>query len=188
MVDHYYHIYNRGNNKEKLFLRAEHYDYFIQKYFEIVAPSVSTFAYCLLPNHFHFLVRVDALNEKNPHLLPSHVFRRFFQQYSIWFNKNENRRGSLFTKYFRRVEVNDEEYLKRLILYIHKNPVKHGIERDFSKYYYSSYKDFHHNTKTSSIAKDEVLGWFNNDLNQFFDYHNIEEKRPDLRELFFDEK
>ena len=53
-----FHIYNRANGNEKLFISAENYRYFIQKYQEHILPIADTFCYCLMPNHFHFLVRI----------------------------------------------------------------------------------------------------------------------------------
>jgi REP element-mobilizing transposase RayT len=186
MLDHYYHIYNRGNSKERLFLQGEHYEYFLTKYLEIVHPSVSTFAYCLIPNHFHFLIRIDRYDEQSSVKNPSHLFRRFFQQYSVWFNEKEKRKGSLFTKYYRRVNVTEEEYLKRLVYYIHSNPTKHGIEKDFKKYPYSSFSHYC-NFEASFLARDEVLGWFNNSITEFMIYHNLYEEETDQGGLFLDD-
>lgn len=61
-----YHIYNRANGNEQLFLSDDNYRYFLKKYNEYISPIVDTFCYCLMPNHFHFLVRVKkeaVLNE-----------------------------------------------------------------------------------------------------------------------------
>jgi len=55
---HYYHVYNRGNNREDLFREERNYRYFLQLYARHVLPIAITFAYCLLRNHFHFLVRI----------------------------------------------------------------------------------------------------------------------------------
>jgi REP element-mobilizing transposase RayT len=186
VVDRYYHIYNRGNNRENIFLREEDYQFFIQKYTEMVHPFVNTYAYCLLPNHFHFIIKFNHFEPVGCCKEPSHLFRKFFQYYAVWFNKNHNRRGSLFTKYYRRVEVSSDEYLKRLVYYIHMNPVKHGISRDFKSYRYSSFRSYV-NFQTSNIARSETLSWFNNDLTEFLAFHNIYEEKADVRDLIFDE-
>ncbi len=60
---HYYHIYNRGNNKENLFLEERNYRYFLQLYIQHIFPIADTFAYCLLRNHFHLFVRVKTEEE-----------------------------------------------------------------------------------------------------------------------------
>ncbi|HRP60464.1 MAG TPA: transposase, partial [Vicingus sp.] len=52
----YYHIYNRANGSEKIFLNEENYLFFLQKYIEYIHPIAETYCYCLMPNHFHFLI------------------------------------------------------------------------------------------------------------------------------------
>ena len=54
--DQLYHIYNQGNNKQQIFFSHENYLYFLQHYRKTVNPFADTIAYCLMPNHFHFLV------------------------------------------------------------------------------------------------------------------------------------
>jgi hypothetical protein len=53
-----YHIYNRANGNGKLFLSPENYRYFLEKYILYISPIADTFCYCLMPNHFHFLIRI----------------------------------------------------------------------------------------------------------------------------------
>ena len=171
----YYHIFNRGNNKEKIFHKEEHYQYFLGKYKEIICPHVETFAYCLLPNHFHLLLRIKEDYSDPDGFDPSHQFRRFFQVYAIWFNNQEARRGSLFTKYFRRIEISDDKYLLRLIRYIHLNPRKHGLGIHFTDYPYSSLRLFL-DMGQHWLAKNEVLSWFGDDYVAFFRFHQVEEE------------
>jgi len=187
VVDRYYHIYNRGNNGENIFLKDEDFEFFLQKYVEMIQPYAKTYAYCLLPNHYHFLIKFDHLNPINCYSHPSHLFRKFFQYYAIWFNKKRNRRGSLFTKYYRRIEVTSDDYLRRLIFYIHLNPVKHGIAKDFKSYPYSSFGSYI-SFEPSIITRTETLSWFNDDLPEFLAFHNVFEEKPDLRDFIFDEK
>jgi putative transposase len=54
----YYHIYNRGINKDLIFFEEANYAYFIQQFKKYVSEYVDVFAYCLMPNHFHFFVRI----------------------------------------------------------------------------------------------------------------------------------
>ncbi len=58
-----YHIYNRANGNESLFFREDNYLYFLEKYKEYISPVAETFCYCLMPNHFHFLIRIKSENE-----------------------------------------------------------------------------------------------------------------------------
>jgi hypothetical protein len=61
----YYHIYNRGNNRENLFIEERNYHHFLRLYARYVAPVADTYAYCLLRKHFHLLVRVKAATEQS---------------------------------------------------------------------------------------------------------------------------
>ena len=71
--ENYYHIYNRANGSEKLFLNEGNYLYFLQKYNFYISPIADTFAYCLMPNHFHFLVRVKTIPQTSDVLKTSDV-------------------------------------------------------------------------------------------------------------------
>lgn len=62
IAGNYYHIYNKGNNNERLFAREENYDYFLNKFKKHLHGFIDIYSYCLLPNHFHFLIKV--VNEK----------------------------------------------------------------------------------------------------------------------------
>lgn len=55
-----YHIYNRAIGSEKLFLNNENYSFFLKRYRHFISPVADTFCYCLMPNHFHFLVRIKS--------------------------------------------------------------------------------------------------------------------------------
>jgi len=60
----YYHIYNRGNNRENIFVEERNYRYFLKLYVKYIEPVADTYAYCLLRNHFHFLVRIKTVAEQ----------------------------------------------------------------------------------------------------------------------------
>lgn len=59
-----YHIYNRGNNRENLFVEPRNYPYFLNLYAKHILPIAETYAYCLLPNHFHFAIRTRTEEEQ----------------------------------------------------------------------------------------------------------------------------
>ena len=60
----FYHIYNRGNNKEKIFFEEKNYRHFLKLFDKYLSPYVDVYAYCLMPNHFHFLIRVKMVEEQ----------------------------------------------------------------------------------------------------------------------------
>ena len=67
--DSFYHIYNRANGNEKLFASKENYRFFLKRYKDLITPIADSFAYCLLPNHFHFLVRIKTIITSKPTIL-----------------------------------------------------------------------------------------------------------------------
>lgn len=169
----FFHIYNRANSAaDFLFYRNENYTYFLKKYYEYLGSLLDTFAYCLIPNHFHFMIRIKkrANNEtENIHNLITEQFRRFFISYSQSINKQEDRRGSLFQKSFKRKLIDDSDYFTQLIFYIHNNPVHHGLVEYMEDYVWSSYLAIL-STGDSKLIRDEVLDWFGS-REEYIRYH-----------------
>jgi len=190
----FYHIYNRGNNGENLFYNIENYKYFLRKYDEYLSPFLSTFSFCLLPNHFHLLVRIKYgyevnvshfLNVKHLETNISKQFQSLFTSYAKSINKQENRKGSLFQKPFKRIAVNNINYLTNLVFYIHANPQMHGIIDDFRMYLWSSYERILKN-KPSKLEKESVLEWFA-DKNNYVAYHYKTADLIDIKHLIVEE-
>ncbi len=161
-----YHIYNRGNGKEKIFFSEENYYYFLRRYEKYTFNHVETFAYCLLPNHFHLLIRIK---NNDPETI-SENFRKFFISYSMSVNEREKRRGNLFQRGFKRKLIENERYFYTAVYYIHCNPVHHHIVTDLKKYKFSSYNKLIGSDKTI-LRRDEVMEWFGGRGN-FIDYHS----------------
>ena len=96
---HYYHIFNRGNNRENIFFEERNYRYFMQLYQKYILPVCNTFAYCLMRNHFHFLVRVKEVEEQTSEVLKTSEvtvrvqFSNFFNSYAKAINTAYNRTG-----------------------------------------------------------------------------------------------
>lgn len=134
---HQYHIYNRAIGSDLLFFQKRNYLYFLEKYFDRLTPYLDTLAYCLIPNHFHLLV--DIKEGTSPTDI-SNAFKGFFIGYSQAINNQENRKGSLFMKPFKRKKVENNHYLTSLFAYIHLNPYLHRSWCDFREYRWSSYQ------------------------------------------------
>ena len=169
--EEYFHIYNRGTDKREIFSIPDDYKRFIKTLYLCNSvnpiklrniPKKETFSYereetlddiglyCLMPNHFHLLIR--AKNDQGV----SSFMGKIQTSYSMYFNKKYGRNGSLFQGPFKAEHVNRDEYLKYLFSYIHLNPIK-LIERDWkekgiedyekaekylNEYKYSSYDDY----------------------------------------------
>lgn len=151
--DKYYHIYNRGINGTDIFTSDGNKEYFLQLYKKHLGEKVSTFAYCLLKNHYHLAIRIDSDPKE-----VTQSFSNFFNAYAKAFNKAENRTGSLFEKHFKRIELESEKYLQQLILYIHRNPQEHfGISPE--EYQFSSFQEVKCE-RSNLVNRQEVLTLF----------------------------
>jgi putative transposase len=160
-----YHLFNRGNNRENIFPSRDCYPLFLHLYTYHIAPFVETYAYCLLRNHYHLLVRVRSeseilrwlgrsrIEEKKLRLLPSRHFSNFFNAYAKKINLIFHRTGSLFQHPFRRVVVGDDRQLRTVIAYIHQNPERHRLVEDYRDWPFSSY----HVLKQSSVVSENPV-------------------------------
>ncbi|NQT23990.1 transposase [candidate division KSB1 bacterium] len=172
----YYHIYNRGINREKLFIHDKDYLLLLKLLTKHAIQDLDFFAYCLLKNHFHFLIRVKEENSRKSHLGLSHAFNSYTQI----FNKENNRTGTLFERPFRRKLINTDQYLTQVIAYIHTNPVHHQIINDFSGYPYSSFHIILSNASTQ-LKRDEVIDLFDN-REEFIKFHKHWQDEQAIRE------
>jgi len=171
--DRYYHIYNRGNNYEKIFFEEMNYHFFLKKYEHYISDYADTLSYCLLNNHFHLVIKTKN-NPIAPQKILSEQFRKFFISYTMAVNKRYKRSRNLLLRNFKRKKVDTESYLKKLIYYVHFNPAKHGITENYQEYKYSSYKALISEGKTK-LAKDFVLNDIFNGRTEFIEYHEIAE-------------
>ncbi len=180
----YYHIFNRGINSNTVFFIPKNYDYFLSLWKKYISCYVEVLSYCLLSNHFHFLIKIrDTIetvatngeieivdNRDKIGQLVSEQLRRLFISYAQAINRQEKRTGGLFVRNFKRIEIMEDSHLEYLFFYIHHNPVKHGFSVDFKTYKYSSYNAYVLN-KPTSISKMHGLSLFGG-LEDFINFHN----------------
>lgn len=171
----FYHVFTRGNNKETIFKESKNYPYFLSRWKQYITPIADIYSYCLLPNHFHFCLKIKAIDDLpqayqtgRKHL--SHPFAICLSAYAKAINKAHGRTGSLFEETYNRVEITTETYFIRLIAYIHANPQHHGICTDFRDYPYSSFHAFL-SDKQTSLMREAVWAYFGG-KEGFIDYHN----------------
>jgi len=179
----YYHVYNRGVDRKPIFKRKENYIYFLTRIDKYLSQILDLYAYSLLKNHFHLMVRIKDLTEFNCSTeisesdvskIVSESFKRMFQSYAMAFNKKYNRVGTLFQTPFKRNLVGSEDYFTNLILYIHANPQKHGVLTDFRTHKWSSYLPILNNT-TGILHTNEVIYWFGG-IDQYLKFHAERQK------------
>lgn len=193
----YYHIYNRGINGCAIFKESTNYEYFLGLYEKHISPIAETYAWCLMGNHFHLLVRIkeeiffptststdlegfqnlrgmDADDTSIKKNLPyekriNQQFSNLFNAYTKAFNKKYKRTGSLFEHSFRRKQITNDSYLTNVILYIHNNPIHHGFCQHLLEYPWSSYFACITENSTNKTYKT-VINWFG-DKENFIQMH-----------------
>lgn len=179
----YYHIYNRGINRSSIFFENSNYRHFLRLYDKYISQVANTLAWVLMGNHFHLLVQIlpphllfpdgsqnnqDLIDKTDERIIQQ--FSNLFNAYSKAINKRYNRTGSLFEHTFRRKKITDIEYLKKVVLYIHHNPVNHEFCTHPSEYPWSSYLSYV-SIESSNPERKTVIGWFNNEAD-FLSLHN----------------
>lgn len=162
--DQYFHVYNRGINKQDIFVDEQDYFYFLSLFKRHLSSDskdsidsygrklpnfheeVELVAYCLMPNHYHllcYLKHADGL---------VHVMRSVMTAYTMYFNKKYKRTGSLYEGIFLAAPIKTDIYLWHVSRYIHLNPL--DIGQDFHGYPYSSI-DYYKGNKHASWLHNE---------------------------------
>ena len=185
----FYHIYNHANGFENLFKSDENFRYFLRQWAKYFEPVASTYAYCLMPNHIHFLIKtkneedvLELVRLKKPTLQGFQTlgglsyskaitlqFSHLFNGYSQAFNKMYERKGSLFVPNFKRKEITSDTYLTTVVSYIHRNPVHHGFCTHYEDWAHSSYPTYLQQ-KPTKLQRDYILQWFNG-KDDFIQFH-----------------
>ena len=222
--DRYYHIYNRGINSGELFREKDDYIAFLDRFQKYISPIAEIFVWCLMNNHFHFLVKIKEYEKigffilennssrsaglwkvvtpadlpesggpgsvggnKLKKLDPSRQFSHLFNSYAKWFNDKYERTGSLFEKNFRRILIDSDEYFKRLVYYIHQNPIHHGISNKISEYTWSSYQSFMKANKHKfPVTLENTIEWFGS-YSDFIDFHRQQHDNSKIENLLIDD-
>jgi putative transposase len=160
---HFYHIYNRGVNKDPIFFSDQNYSYFMFRFAYYKKEKADLVAYCLMPNHFHLLLRV------NDDLFVKTALSPFLISYSKAINLANNRVGPLFQGRFQAKEIDGEGNLMECIRYIHLNPVNANLVSSPDQWKYSSYSDYINQRKNSITNIEIVLQSFSS-INDFSNY------------------
>ncbi|MFO7683782.1 MAG: transposase [Chloroflexota bacterium] len=134
---HYYHLYNRGAHHISIFREGENYLFVLQKMKKyLLELNLSIIVYCLMPNHYHFLVQQNG--EHDAGLFPQRVFNSYTKAY----NKRYDHSGTLFEGRYKAKHVHNDKYLRHLCRYIHANPVKDGLVEYLEQWPYSNYLEW----------------------------------------------
>ncbi len=133
----YYHIYNRGAHQMSIFREPTNYLFVTEKLGHYARKyHLAVIAYCLMPTHYHLLVRQDGAEPAGN--LPQYVFNSYTKAYNLKYSHS----GTLFEGRFRAKPIQAKSHLLHLCRYIHGNPVKDGLVIHPADWPYSNYLDW----------------------------------------------
>ncbi len=173
--DCFYHIFNRGNNKENLFIEDENYLHFLKLIKYHLTAVAEIYTYCLMKNHFHLVLKIKSKEEIEKLLSIDKIhqpFSNLFNAYTKAINKKYNREGSLFKVRFKRERINSEDYLRNVIVYTHLNPVKHKFIDNYIDYKYSSYNSIL-SEKPTMLLRNDIFALFGGKENFIYQHNEI---------------
>lgn len=167
--DGYYHVYNRGVNKNNIFL--DHKDYYnflwlMKEYLQGDHPTpgypnrithgvgdqINLLCYCLMPNHFHLLIKQHSLDGMTKFI------RGVCSKYATYFNHRYNRVGTIFQGKYKAANINNDAYLTQISAYIHRNPLDLG--KTIDEYPYSSYLNYVGKRNNPLLNTEEIMSLF----------------------------
>ena len=174
--DHFYHIYNRGVEKRTIFENRRDYSRFLKtlRYYQFAGPKprfskflnnqssktkldkkvVEIASYCLMPNHFHLLIK--QLQDGGI----TEFLSKLSNSYTKYYNTKHTRVGPLLQGEFKAVLIESEEQLMHISRYIHLNPFVSFLVRDLNFYEWSSYSDYIGKISDGICSKEAVLDLF----------------------------
>jgi putative transposase len=144
-----YHVCNRGANREPNFRSDENYRFLLGRVKKSANEGqVSVIAYCLMPNHYHFVLRQES------ECSVGDFVQAVFSSYSKAFNKMYDRSGTLFEGPFRAIPVMKEKYLIHLCRYVHRNPLDAGLVANLEDWHYSNYLEWIGKRKDTLVDRE----------------------------------
>jgi REP element-mobilizing transposase RayT len=186
-----YHIYNRGNNKQRIFFKPENYLFFLRKVRKHIQPHCDILTWCLMPTHFHFMINTDsrtvqtktiACTERN---ILGEGIRNLLSSYSQAINKQNDTTGSLFQQNTKAKPISKGSNLYDRICfhYIHQNPMKAKLVTKMEDWEYSSFKDYCGKRNGTLSNKELAIQLLGLDMKRFYEdsYRIIEE--DDLKNI-----
>lgn len=178
----FYHVFNRGINKQDIFLSKEDYSFFIKKLRDLKKKyDYSIYSFCLMPNHFHISIQT----RKTP---ISKIMSSLITSYSMYFNRTHKHFGPVFQNRFKSILIENNSYFLKLSQYIYLNPVRGGLISDPLLYQYSSIREALGKEPYSILDEDVIrlVGETENSLKEYeaFIYSGFKEDFTEIEQLF----
>lgn len=155
----YFHVYNRAPNNGLVFSDLGSYLYFVKIVKENLEKyDISIISYCLMPNHFHILVRIHKEYSLSPFI------RQILNTYVQGHNRFVKRTGPLFEGRTKYKLISEEKYLLQVSRYIHLNPVKANIVKDPAEWPYSNYLEWIGQRNGTLVSQSFIREYYPNPM------------------------
>ncbi len=187
-----FHIYNRGNNQQQIFFIPDNYIYFLEKVRKFVSPHCDILSWCLMPNHFHFLINSDDRTIQtievggNKRNVLSEGIRNLLQTYTKAINKQNKTTGSLFQQNTKAkpVSLGPEQYGITCMNYIHQNSMKANLVMKMEDWPYSSFADLCGLRNGTLCNKELAIRLLGLNLSAFYDESYKAISDEDVQNIF----
>lgn len=178
----FYHVFNRGINKQPIFLNYTDYQFFLSKLQKLKEKyDHSIYAFCLMPNHFHISIQTRKIPI-------SKIMSSLITSYSMYFNRTYKHFGPVFQNRFKSILIENDSYFLKLSQYIYLNPVRAGLIKDPKDYTYSSLKEALGLEPLKFLDEDiiRLLGDTKGSKKEYerFIYNGISEDLSEIENLF----
>lgn len=157
----YYHVYNRGHNKQAIFIDYKDYARYLKRLKEYLKKhNVTLLAYCLMPNHIHLLLY------QNGEESIDRFIHRVHTAFTMYFNKKYERVGAVFQGRFKAKLIETDEYLLHVSRYIHINPAEilhaqgRTLNSQLEAFPWSSYGEYVKSRFTHVCNPTTILSYF----------------------------
>ena len=172
-----YHIYNRGNQQQTIFFDRGNYIYFLEKVRKYILPRCDLLCWCLMPNHFHFLLHANAqtVMPVSKSIIPTqHLtegIRLLLSSYTKGIQKQRGFKGNLFYQKTKAKPVNDDglSYSLTAFHYIHQNPYKAKLVEKMEEWEFSSFADYLERRSEDLCNKALAENLLDLDLKRFYE-------------------
>jgi REP element-mobilizing transposase RayT/DNA-binding transcriptional regulator YiaG len=164
-----YHIMMRGNNKNKIFQKDIYKRLYLNKMqAEISKNNIEIYAWCIMTNHIHIVLK----GEKESISKSFQIINSYF---AAKYNYFEKQIGHVFQDRFKSEIIENKHYLLNVIRYVHRNPVKANLSKDCTSYHWSSYNIYINHPANNTENSIQIIGTFFSHVQEFKEFHNIED-------------
>ena len=178
----FYHVFNRGINKQQIFFSDDDYFFFLNKLKSLQKKyDHSIYAFCLMPNHYHISIQT----RKVP---ISKIISSLATSYSMYFNRTYSHLGPVFQNRFKSILIENDNYFLKLSQYIYLNPIKSGLATDPALYKFSSIREALGKEPINYLDQDitRLIGETLESRKEYekFIYEGVSEDLAEIEQLF----